>query len=76
MPDWLTLDQSILINALSGLVPVHRSSKDKWGWGPTGVYSVGHGFSAIQPSQASLLTHVLWKSIWSPYGLPKVNFFS
>ena len=63
MPQWLIPEQSILTKALSDLAPIHCSLKDKWGWGPTGVYSVGHGFSAIQSSQTSLLTPALWKSI-------------
>ena len=72
---WLQ-KQSILIKALSSLAPVHCSLKDKWGWGSTGVYSVGLGFSTNQPPHASMLTPALWKLIWSSYGLPKVNYFS
>ena len=73
MPDRLISDQTKLIKALSGLAPVHFSLKDKWGWGAFGVYSVGHGYSEINISHAALLTPALWKSIWSSYGLPKVN---
>ena len=76
MTDQFLHDQTILIDALAGLAPVHRSSNDKWGWGSTGVYTVAHGMSAIHSPHASLLSTALWKSIWSPFGLPKVIFFS
>ena len=71
MPIWLVPAQSISLTSLSGLAPVHRFSKDKWGWGPLGVYFVRQGL-AIQSSHASMLTPALWKSIWSPYRLPNV----
>ena len=76
IPDRLILDQSNLIKALFGLAPIHFSLKDKWGSGASGVYSMGHGYSKINPSHASLLTSTLWKSIWSFYGFPKVNYLS
>ena len=76
MPDRLILDQSLLLTALSGLSPIHRSTKDKWGWGSSGVYIVGHGFSALQPTHVDLLTPALGKLIWSSYGLLKITFFS
>ena len=63
MPDQLILDQSLLLTALSRSSPVHRSTKDKWGWGSSGVYTVGHGFSALQPTHVDFLTSALWKSI-------------
>ena len=76
IPDRLISEQETLIKTLSGLAPVHHSLKDKWGWGATGVYSMGHGFAEIQTSHVSLLKLAMWKSIWSIYGLPKVNFFN
>ena len=63
MPERLISEQSNLIKVLSGLAPIHCASKDKWGWGSSGVYYVGHGFSAIQSSHTSMLTPALWKSI-------------
>ena len=55
IPDRLISEQETLIKTLSGLAPVHHSLKDKWGWGATGVYSMGHGFAEIQTSHVSLL---------------------
>ena len=75
IPDGLISEQETFIKNLSRLALVHRSLKDKWGWGATGVYSVGHGFVEIQTSHVSLLKLTMWKLIWSIYGLPKVNFF-
>ena len=54
--------QKLLITALSDLAPVHRSLKDKWGWGQSGAYSIAHGFLALQTSQVSILSPAQWKS--------------
>ena len=56
--------------------PCRHSSKDKWGWGTTGIYTIAQGFSSLQATHPSLLTPKLWKSIWSPFCIPKVNFFT
>ena len=71
--DRLISEQETLIESLSGLAPSHRSLKDKWGWGSTGVYFMGHGFAEIQYSHVSLLKLTMWNSNWSIYGLPKVK---
>ena len=61
--DRLISEQETLIKTLSRLAPVHRSLKDKWGWGATGVYSVGHGFVEIKSFHVSLLKSAMWESI-------------
>ena len=48
MPEPLIHHQHLLIIALSGMAPVHRSFKYKWAWGQSGFYSTAHGFSALQ----------------------------
>ena len=67
----------LLISTLTGLALVHKSFKDKWGWGSSGSYSAANGYLAYQqlPHDSSLIP-VFWKSLWSSYCLPKVNFFT
>jgi hypothetical protein len=48
---------------------------DKWGWGKTGIYTTAQGFTSLQSHQASIESTSLWKQVWDPLGLPKVNFF-
>ena len=47
MPDRFIPFQKLLITALSRLAPVHRSLKDKWGWGRSEVNLAAHGFLAL-----------------------------
>jgi hypothetical protein len=56
--------------------PVHLLSRDKWGWGKFGFYSVAQGYIIVHPPQAPNETTTLWKQVWDPLDLPKVNFFS
>ena len=70
------LQKSLLLFALTDCAPLHLLSRDKWGWGKSGFYSVAQGYNALQPPQASKETTTLWKQVWDPLGLPKVNFFS
>ena len=46
------------------------------GLGPLWKYSSTQGFSELQIPLASSLSPVIWKSFWSSYCLPKVNFFT
>ena len=66
----------MLITTLSGLAPFHRSYKDKWGWGRFGFFTAAQGFSSLQAPHPSLLSPTLWKDVWSPLSLPKVNLFT
>jgi hypothetical protein len=70
------LQKSLLLVALTDCAPLHLLSRDKWGWGKSGFYSVAQVYNALQPPQASKETTTLWKQVWDPLGLPKVNFFS
>ena len=53
IPEPLLPQKNLFIAMLSGLASVHRSSKDKWGWGQSGIYTTAQGFIALQPPQAS-----------------------
>jgi len=44
VPEPLHTKKNLLYTALSGLAPVHCSSKDKWGWGRTGIYTTAQVF--------------------------------
>jgi hypothetical protein len=48
---------------------------DKWGWGKSGFFTIAQGFISLQSPQAPIETTTLWKQVWDPLGLPKVNFF-
>jgi hypothetical protein len=70
------MQKSLLLAALTDCAPVHLLSRDKWGWGKSGFYSVAQGYNTLHPPQALNETTTLWKQVWDPLGLPKVNFFS
>ena len=46
--DHLITQINILLAALTGLAPIHRSFKDKWGWGSSGSYSAALGYLEFQ----------------------------
>ena len=76
IPEQLLHKQELLILSLSGLALVNCFSKDEWGWGRFGKYSAAQGSSELQIPLAFSLSLVIWKSVWSSYCLPKVNFFT
>jgi hypothetical protein len=57
------------------LSSVHLLLSDKWGWGKTGFYTAAQGFISLQSPQALIESTTLWKQVWDPLGLPKINFF-
>ena len=72
----LISQQNLLIPHLSGMALVNCFSKDVWGWGSIGKYSVGLGFSILQSSTGPCSSPAIWKNEWSCPCLPKANFFS
>eukprot|EP00253_Pinus_taeda_P022763 PITA_22763 len=54
---------------------VHKTEKDKWGWGPTGVYSSAKGYELLQSHRDRSLPARFWMEVWDPLALPKVNLF-
>ena len=51
VPNRLAYQQSQLEDLLEDAAPVHRATKDSWGWGQTGVYTTAAGYSALQGSR-------------------------
>ena len=77
IPHHLNVQKNILLAPLTGLAPVHMSFKDKWGWGIFGSYSATKGYLELQQnSNDSCLLPAIWKSVCSPFCIPKVNFVS
>ena len=61
IPTHLLSQQKLLISFLSGLTPIHCSSKDKWGWGRTRIYSAAQGFYVLKTPYVSCLSTAYWK---------------
>jgi len=72
----MSSQKTLVEEALTGLALVHMRLTNKWGWGKTGIYNARHGFASLQPQQASSHTASVWKQVWDPLGLPKINFFT
>jgi hypothetical protein len=75
IPEHLQNQNNLLLVALTGLAPVHLLSTEKWGWGKTRIYTAVQGFTSLQSHQVSIQSTSIWKQVWDPLGLPKVNFF-
>jgi hypothetical protein len=74
-PVYLQHQKALLIKLLSDLAPVHLRASDTWGWGKTGSYTAAQGYNFLQSLQPMADSTALWKQVWDPMGLPKVNFF-
>ena len=48
VPDRLKQQQSLLEEQLEDAAPVHKATRDSWGWGPSGVYSTAMGYKVMQ----------------------------
>jgi hypothetical protein len=75
VPDHLLQETTTLIEELRDPTPVHKSEDDKWGWGPSGVYSLVKGYELLQPQRDKTLPTRFWMEVWDSTTLPKVNFF-
>jgi exonuclease III len=75
VPPRLSQQQSILVDLLEDVAPVNRTTKDRWGWGQTGVYTSAAGYRALQASRNISHTPAFWKRVWDQLSIPKVNFF-
>eukprot|EP00253_Pinus_taeda_P027195 PITA_27195 len=75
-PAHLQQQKLILVNLLIDAAPIHSSIQDRWGWGRSGEYTAAEGYKAYQTTGNSNHSPALWKSIWDPAALPKVNFFA
>ena len=41
----------LLLKNLNGMVPIHSSCKDVWGWGSTDSYSTALGYKSLQDNR-------------------------
>lgn len=72
---YLQHQKALLIKLLFDLALVHLRVSDTWGWVKTGRYTVAQGYNSLQSLQSMVDSTALWKQVWDPMGLPKVNFF-
>lgn len=79
IPDHLSQQTETLKEELREAALVHKTEKDKWGWGrgwgPIGVYSSTKGYELLQSHTDRSLLARFWMEVWDPLALPKVNFF-
>jgi hypothetical protein len=75
IPNQMHLEKSLFLAILTDCTPVNLLSRDKWGWGNSCFYSVAQGYNTLHPPQDLNESATLWKKIWNPLNLPKVNFF-
>jgi exonuclease III len=75
VPDRLKQQQCILEELLEEAAPVNRKTKDSWGWGRSGIYTVSEAYNALQPDRNCSKSPDFWRKVWDPLALPKVNFF-
>jgi hypothetical protein len=76
VPNQMHSQKSLLLATLTDCTHVHLLSRDKWGWGNSDFYTVSQGYNTLHPPKALKETMTLWKQIWDPLYLPKVNFFN
>lgn len=75
-PAHLLHQMNIFMQQLEEVAPIHRAMTDRWGWGHSGVYSAAEGYKAFQIKGNCKHSPALWKNIWDPTALPKINFFA
>ena len=63
-----------LLSSLHGLSPTRVTAKDHIGWGKLGQYNVKDGYKKI--TMEPLVADRLWKKVWHPDSIPKVNSFT
>eukprot|EP00253_Pinus_taeda_P016670 PITA_16670 len=74
-PAHLQTQINSFLDLLEDVAPIHRSMKDRWGWGHTGEYTTAEGYKAYQTTGNNKHSAAFWKNVWEPLALPKVNFF-
>eukprot|EP00253_Pinus_taeda_P023626 PITA_23626 len=74
-PAHLQIQKNTFLDLLEAAAPIHRSMKDRWGWGHTGDYTTAAGYRAYQITENNKQRAAFWKSVWEPLTIPKVNFF-
>ena len=73
-PDHLRHADDLLLPLLNGMAPISKKSRDSIGWGSNGNYTVKEGYKQLQTNTVIASTNI-WKKVWNPDCIPKVNFF-
>lgn len=74
-PAHLQTQINSFLDLLEDAAPIHRSMKDRWGWGHTREYTTAEGYKAYQTTGNNKHSAAFWKNVWELLALPKVNFF-
>ena len=76
-PPNLEEEKALLLLCLNGKSSVSKHLKDVRGWGSnSGHYSVAEGYKSIKAIPNVPRNPAIWKYIWSPKSLPKVDHFA
>jgi hypothetical protein len=75
VPNRLHQQLEMLKAELRDATPVHKTEKDKWGWGTSGSYSTAKGYTLLQHQKERPPPANIWKEVWDSTAIPKVNFF-
>ena len=75
VPERLKKQKLILEELLAEAAPVNRKTRDSWGWGKSGRYTIAEAYNALQPSRNNRKPPEFWRKVWDPLALPKINFF-
>lgn len=62
------------LRTISGSAPVDLSKKDDISWGKEG-YTVKSGYKQLLEDNGIPPKSTVWKEIWNPNNLPKINIF-
>jgi hypothetical protein len=75
VPPLLREEAKQFLQKISGSAPVHLSKKDDRSWGKEG-YTVKSGYKQLLEDNGIPPKSTIWKEIWNPNSLPKINIFA
>ena len=65
--------KNLLMTSLQGMSPIKETKKDSIGWGKNGQYTVKEGYKRLTVEPVA--SEHIWKKVWHPDSIPKVNSF-
>jgi hypothetical protein len=74
VPPFLLNESHQFLLIVIGCYPIHINQDDSRGWGEA-RYFVRMGYKNILHDKDLLEKSTIWKEIWNPDGLPKINTF-
>jgi hypothetical protein len=74
VPPHLTEDVKQLLQRISCSAPVHLTKADERSWGKEG-YTVKSGYKQLLEDNDIPPKSTIWREIWNPNSLPKINIF-